>query len=74
MDIDNNVGGVAIESTQLLACPFCGGKGETQEVDDPDSTYYPQCTGCSWCDVWFTGRDSEAQWNARANAHNERQL
>ena len=24
MDTDNTVGGVAIESTQLLACPFCG--------------------------------------------------
>jgi hypothetical protein len=24
MDTDNTVGGVAIESTQLLGCPFCG--------------------------------------------------
>jgi len=55
-------------STALLApCPFCGKAGETQTIDDPDSSFFPQCTGCGWCDVWFSGKDSESQWNHRAN-------
>ena len=56
-----------VNSTALLAhCPFCGKAGETQIIEDTDSRFFPQCTGCSSCDVWFFGEDSESQWNHRA--------
>jgi hypothetical protein len=39
MDIDNTVGGVAIESTHLLACPFCGGPGKVTRRKSEHGTY-----------------------------------
>jgi len=47
MDNDTNVGGVAIESTQLLGCPFCG---------KPVEMRYTACAyeiRCEPCDLMF---------------------
>jgi hypothetical protein len=45
MDNDNTVGGVAIESTELLACPFCG---KTDTVSAKIKHYKSDWNGWRW--------------------------
>ena len=84
MDNDNTVGGVAIESTQLLACPFCGGEAE---INKSGFGWFREwtvmCTKCwasthGYADTNLRkGSRQEAidTWNRRnANASNERRL
>ena len=65
-------GGVAIESTPLLACPFCGNPPKLFEWDNGD-TASVECAGpCLLKDV-TTGRycgkaRAIEAWNVRANA------
>ena len=54
--------------TELLDCPFCGLAGTTQPHEaGPGGS--PQYTGCSSCDIWFEGDDSEEQWNNRQKSN-----
>jgi len=70
MDIDNTVGGVAIEPTQMLGCPFCG-----RHAPGPASGTYMiaanggQAVRCPTCNAHGplcpTFDQAIAQWNHR---------
>jgi hypothetical protein len=68
MDNDTNGGGVAIESTPLLACPFCGNKDITLwPMRGFKSPLCEQC-GATICEACMTGDDTAKQiasWNTR---------
>lgn len=58
-------GGSMSDETELLPCPFCGGKAETYDAVDVEpwvdgsGAYvgadfsYVERTGCPKCDIWF---------------------
>ena len=73
MDNDKDAGRVAIESTQLLACPFCGKHVCKPWMDehDTDGSWVVTCDihkggcGSSTGYLYATAADAVAAWNLR---------
>ena len=66
MDNETNVSGVAIESTQLLACPFCG---ETPTHQPSDHLGPFVWHSSPWCPIAAPVKFKADVWNRREQAN-----